>query len=480
MAANAWNQFNAYLENTLRIAEAPARNALRQQGLAAFDDLSALEEDDITKICSNIRKPGGMIPNPVRQGQPPQIPNPGILFGYLYERRLELLRYYVFHCKRIQRPLDPNMMSLVRLQTVYHLKEVEEQLKDVKVPMPECLLKVEDARTRLEDLDDYLMRKRGETGLPLAYVVRMNVGLPDDDADFGMPTPLEEMVERGDHTAAAYTSDNREVWNAVRSLAHGGIAWNWVSEFARSCDGRHAYMALKSHYLGDAFKERILSVADATLSKAFYDGSRNFTFESYTGVLQKAFTDMEGAGEEVAEKRKIRILLSGITAPILQAACCAVRATPRLSEDFAMAVNYLAEQVDVTKAPGTKRNISSVTTGSQSGDKAKSNSNKKGKKEQKGNAKKDGKSPKNIKITDEYYKSDVWWSLTDAQRELVRTKRANRDKRRGVAAIQSTSTSNNTESDKNGEGNNQSNANSSSSASLGATMSRRVHFQNNN
>jgi hypothetical protein len=75
-------------------------------------------------------------------------------------------------------------------------------------------------------------------------------------------------------------------------ITHGGLAWSWVSGFARTLDGRAAYLALKAHYLGNLYHSRIQAACDTTISKNYFDGNRNFTFENYTTTLQKAFTDL--------------------------------------------------------------------------------------------------------------------------------------------------------------------------------------------
>ena len=54
-----------------------------------------LAEEDITEICTNARKPGGTIANPVHNpsavvaGVPPTIPNPGVLIGHIFEKKIE-------------------------------------------------------------------------------------------------------------------------------------------------------------------------------------------------------------------------------------------------------------------------------------------------------------------------------------------------------------------------------------------------------
>ena len=142
------------------------------------------------------------------------------------------------------------------------------------------------------------------------------------------------MITRGDHASVTFHNDNKEVWNVIRHLTHGGAAWSWVSQYARTCNGRDAYKAIKAHYLGPSYRSRIQAACDALLNKTYFDGNRNFTLESYTTTLQKAFTDLEICEEPVSEQRKVRILLAGITTPALLPAKGIISATPELNDNF--------------------------------------------------------------------------------------------------------------------------------------------------
>jgi hypothetical protein len=399
-------EFDNYLTNVLMINNEALRVAIRNQGLLTFDDLIGMEEDDIKSITSNIRKPGGTLPRPTRQNPNATIPNPGLSVGHVITRRLEIVRYYVNHCARIQRlPVNVNEMTLNRLSNVHQHFKNEKDGSDVELPGK--IVKIDDVRTNIEDLDSYLNNALGETYLPLAYLVREDIALPMFDEGFGMPSYHEEMIRRGDHQGAAYQRDNVALWNVISHMTHGGFAWNWVSSYERSRNGRGAYTALKAHYLGESYQARIRSSADAILQKTFYDGTRTFTFESYITMLQKAFTDLEATGEAVAEERKVRVLMRGITASNMQSAIQTVNANRHLKSDYEAAVNYLSETNDTQKSMASaKRNVSAIS---------KTSSQKKGKANDSTNKKK--------RLSTGFMKHNDWWKLTDAQRNEIRQKR---------------------------------------------------------
>jgi hypothetical protein len=139
------------------------------------------------------------------------------------------------------------------------------------------------------------------------------------------------MIARAPNIGISYQCDNATVWNVIRHITHGGPAWNWVSSFRTTRDGRAAYIALKTHYLRDSFVSRIRSAADSRLDNAFYDGkSRNFTFEHYCALLNNAFADLEATGKLVTESRKLRVFLSGLKDSRLDTTKAQILAMPTL------------------------------------------------------------------------------------------------------------------------------------------------------
>lgn len=56
------------------------------------------------------------------------------------------------------------------------MKAEDETEDDLELPEP--FTRIDTARVVIENLDDYLFRKKSELGVPLAYVVRDIVTLP--------------------------------------------------------------------------------------------------------------------------------------------------------------------------------------------------------------------------------------------------------------------------------------------------------------
>ncbi len=352
------NTVSGYLHHTIGIAHDPTRDALLNQGLDDFAHLRGMKSDDIKNICATVRKPGGTIPNPLAvagpagAGQPPTIPNPGhSTVGYVFERHLKQLVYEINHCDRIHSPFEHAQSNLNRLRQTYRIKEEEEKRGDdlaYTPDHPEKCTKVEQVHKSLEDLNDWVLSSYGVSGLPLAYVLRDTVELPENtpneaDPGYGRPTRKEEMIRRAPHTGEDYGADNRTVWACVRHMFYDGPAKNWIKEFARAQDGRGAVLSIKQHFLGTGYHNRVKTVAQGVIDNTAYHGfTRNFTFEKYLEKLAGAFVDMEAHGEPVVTAAKIRAILKGIKAKYMEAAVHAVRASAHYMQNYGAAVDFLA------------------------------------------------------------------------------------------------------------------------------------------
>ena len=421
---------NAYLNNTLHISDQATRDALNEQGLDSSDSFKQLTDQDIKDLGVACRKPGGTMANPnaAAANAPAIIPKPGVALSFLSVKRLRMLCYYIHHMERIQRPFHYNQATMQRLLNVWALYEDEEK-NDEDPDMPEKFTDVKNVRSMLEDLDNYLIIKRGATGLPLAYVTRDEIGLPApaDDPGFGNPDATNEMIRRGDHGSVSFPQDNIQVWAVLRHICHGGPGWSWISRYARVADGRAAYNALKGHYLGEAYISRVRANADKTMETAFYDGrSRNFTYEKYCEIIEET-------GEEVTEERKMRTFLKGLNDPRCESAKNTIRVTTSLRNSVANAMDMVAEVLgDIASFTNpARRNVSSEATtrapnGSARGGGRGQGRGRRGERDGRGGrGNGGGRGNSNMlrddEIVNRYYSPHDWWNrMTDAQRTRAR------------------------------------------------------------
>ena len=230
MAANAATVRN-YFQGTLLIQDNDARNALTNQGLDDWDSFLTVTDQDIQDICKNIRSPGGLVTN--QDGD--LVPNRGINIGFVFEKRLRQLRYFICHCYRIQRPFAPARATLPNLISIWRLHELEKKKeKDDTVTKPSLMTNVDDIRKTIESIDESLARCYGSFGIPLSYVIREEADLPDVDPGFMLPSLQEELTSRTRHDGSEFTQDNSDVFELLRVVFHGGPGWNWIKQFSRN------------------------------------------------------------------------------------------------------------------------------------------------------------------------------------------------------------------------------------------------------
>jgi hypothetical protein len=317
--------------------------------------------------------------------------------------------------------------------------------------------------------------------------------LPADDPGFGQPSYNEEMIMRAPHTGPEFQLDNRSVWDMIRHVTYGGPAWDWVSHFARTFDGRSSYLALKAHYLGETFQALIRAQADKKLDKAFYDGtSKKFTFESYISALQHAFTDLEACGDPISESRKVRSFLKGIRDPRLQSCKEVIIGTPSLGVTFEAASTYATRTIAeiISLAESTPRNISASqsTRGNSRGGgnqgRGRGRGGRYGGRSGRGGRGRGGgggrgnnhsnntSTPNPPALSDRYYLDDEWQAFTPEQQQAIRAKREERDRRRGIQAVDR-----NTRPRTEGEETKEDTPNRITEHGIGAVMSR--HRTNN-
>ena len=272
MAANAAAVRNC-MESTLLITDADLRNNFTNvQGFDSFDVGRQMSTDDLTNMCRSIRKPGGTIQNPNQgAGQPARIPNPGIAIGFIHERRLQMMHEEIKCCAKVQRPFDSNASTLARLVQTWRAKEENDNISNDHSPYPPKCTKAEDLRKTMEDMEVWLGSNCGDTKIPLAHVTREHAEVPErrtppePDGGYCMPTRKDELIRRAPLNGPAYRADNSKVFAMLKSVFFGTTMWSWIKSHAKSQNGRNAYLALKTHYFGEEFQQRINAAADKVI-----------------------------------------------------------------------------------------------------------------------------------------------------------------------------------------------------------------------
>jgi hypothetical protein len=241
---------------------------------------------------------------------------------------------------------------------------------------------------------------RGCTGIPLSYVIRLNIVEKDEKKDPRLGqicSPYgsinEETVSRapivthncGDRTpdelkdsgpfTSAFLSDMKKVYVVLHSILGGNTAWQHVKKYQQAQNGCKAWRTLHSHFFGG---DKATGLCQKTLSKLSalqYDGHsnpKNWNFDKYTlaHVAQHNILHtlaMDYGVDPVSEMMKIKYYQDGITDPFFNSVRLSITTSPHLFTTFDQVQEHYTIFKRTTSArdnPGTtRRGISSFVRG---------------------------------------------------------------------------------------------------------------------
>ncbi|KAI2507366.1 hypothetical protein MHU86_7086 [Fragilaria crotonensis] len=361
----------------LGFTEAAAQALVDEQGMDSLEEIRLLTDDEIASLCAVIRRPGGMIPAPPGgvAGGAANIPNPGVPVNQRAEGHLKLLAFYLRHQMRT-----------------------------------------------MEAIDEYLRSVLGERMIPLAYVVRKEEAIPDDDANATYPTIQDEMIARAPHYTLnaenvrvpdpVYLANRGRVWDIISQITREHPCWTYVKPAQKTRDGRMAYHGLYLHYLGPNNIDNMATMAEQKLKDTVYNGEqRRWDFEKYINVHKQQHSVMEGLVEHgytgIDPRSKVRYLLDGIKTDKFDAVKTRIMSDERLRNDFDACVTLYQDYIRQTskgKSNSPTVNISELKTG-----KCKANA-----------------------IEDRYYTKDEYAKLTPEQKKEPASKRLKRGHKPGA------------------------------------------------
>jgi len=186
---------------------------------------------------------------------------------------------------------------------------------------------------------------------------------------------MAEFIACTRHNGVYWRDDNGKVWDIMFAVFFNTEGWSWISGFQARRDGRGAYFAFKSHFLGGGTTHALLKAAKDVLRNCYYEAEyKNFGFEQYVTKLVRAHTHIVQYGavdDQVSNKNRIINMIDNCrsTDAHLLAAIAHVRANPATYQvDFDVTANYLKECLGAT-VPKDKRNreLSSLNGGRNGG-----------------------------------------------------------------------------------------------------------------
>ncbi|KAI2510107.1 hypothetical protein MHU86_4274 [Fragilaria crotonensis] len=403
-------------------SEQAAQAIVEEQGIDTLEEVLLLSDEEIESLCKVIRRPGGMIPA-AEPGAPP-VANPGVNVTQRAEGHLKLMAFYLRHQARVSRVVLAPQITLNSIRMVRDLRELESTYKaptDTSLPT----INAKDWPKTMETIEEYLRSYLGERKIPLAYVVRKTVEVPDaaNDPSINYPTIQDEMIARAPHFSVdgdnvrtpdpIYLVNREKVWDIISKITREHSCWTYVKPAQRTRDGRMAFQGLYQHFLGPNNVDNMATLAEDKLKNTVYNGEqRRWDFEKYVNVHKQQHSIMEGLVEHgytgIDPRSKVRYLLDGIKTDKFDAVKTRIMSDEQLRSNFDGCVTLYQDYIrQTTKSKvNSTVNISEVKVG--------------------------GKRKHESTIEDRYYTKEEYKELSAAQKKELAAKRVKRGHQPGA------------------------------------------------
>ena len=322
------NQTTSFFEDANQMALPGAtRIQLQVEGINLVDDLAEFDKETIDQIATNLRNPGGRVPNPdPNAGIGATIPTPPFVFGARSKMRILAACDLILFYNMIGRDLTAGAIHWdpVIKNFVLQWKALEDRRKADNPEVPK-ITKTLNVIKWSEAFADFLHRKIGVRKIPLAYVVREAVAVPNlvPDRANNMPHTTAhgsveaDMVARASHNHPLFRDDNAEVYYDLEEATQGTSYAASIKPYQRRKDGRGAFLSLIGQYAGEDKWEAEFKKQDELLHTRVWKGQSNFSLEKYIAQHRNAYISMQQCVEHVQrqlpnERTRVTYLLDGI------------------------------------------------------------------------------------------------------------------------------------------------------------------------
>ena len=379
-------QTTAFFEDANQMALPPdTRQRLAVEGLMTVGDLQDFDDETFKQLVENLRKPGGMIPDPNPAAPAGAvIQTPAFVIGAKSQMRLKTAMDIAKYYKTVGRDLTAANMhwdSVIR-NFQEHWKALVDRKNEDDPAVPK-ITKTLPVMKWAEAFPDFLQRIIGARIIPLTYVIRETVDVADPPPALAANQPYSEehglvegeLIARANHTHALYREDNQSIYYYLEEATRGTSFVASIKPFQHAKDGRGAWLAIIAQYAGQDKWEAVLKKHDDLLHTTKWKGQSNFSLDRFVAQHRNAYVSMVQCAEHVQfqlpnEYTRVGYLLDAIEcsdAP-LQAAMALVRndtAATGKRNDFESAAAFLLPHDPVAKKRQTKRphaDIASVET----------------------------------------------------------------------------------------------------------------------
>ena len=402
---------------------------LFRQGLSQMENLDGLQEGKLKNLLTNVTRT-----------KSPMCPDKGKVFiGAVFEDNASKVTSWLEFQGWMGAPRtakawteDQNAFEKTK-QRIQHLKEVKRSDGTRDIPLPGELKEMKKFREWDDHVKTYLRTIRGATGFPLAYVIREDKAVSENDR---MGTvgdgPNYDYLSWDDYairctvmTGSHWRNDNMSVWQIINKLVQDGPGWDYIRHLEDNGqgNGREAYKILyKQANQFSTVRLQKQSARNKMNTLRFSGDTRHYSFDKYVRDWLKCIEVLRRHDGCPSEDQLVQDFCAAITDPRLDSAISNVLVESSIYVDnFTQAQQYMSNHLATHISRRSRQNgIRNVSAFQKSG-------------------KGDKSGDKNVfsgKIESKKYSAQDWKSMSRDQKQAVFKIR--KENKRKLSAVEST------------------------------------------
>ena len=174
------------------------------------------------------------------------------------------------------------------------------------------------------------------------------------------------------HDKYVYGAYNNTLWHIWHDALKDHPSYTSIRSFARTQNGRTAYIAITLHNLGESWDHTVLEEAEDNLNNVLYTEEKlKFNFDRFFEIHRSTHNDVLLVPDYVVPNPATRVhkLLSNVRSnnPTLLASIASVQTSTAHRNDFEQTVDTLQSAIRATKITTSQKQRISALTGGQGG-----------------------------------------------------------------------------------------------------------------
>jgi hypothetical protein len=290
------------------------------------------------------------------------------MLGTIHIKNLKALTHWVNERHKLNQNLDSLEFNAATIQEVGNRLNTLAQEEKMDVALKELPeFKADNFETFQLAFLNKLANIKGTQNEPLLYIVR------DQNPPNAFTTVEEERRYQLPLVGDKYDSDNRTVFQILKSHLTDTPGWSWIEPYDAIQDGRAAYFAWSLHYDGDAEQSKRHEAARAQLQKLHYKNEKSLPWDTVTTLATKCFNALaKDEDEALSDRQKVRKIYEMIKVTDQNLIAARQNMIDNYLDDYDGAINYFAtavnrvfgqEQLELQTQARKRRRISATGRG---------------------------------------------------------------------------------------------------------------------